>query len=171
MTLFLSLTAQKVERDYRIMELVKAAGNKYLYVSASNDTLEVAVKNVINLLSEKIKNTVVDMTESDMEIIWFDGKVENAKSTITLLTTSNVKLEGLRILTVKVPNKKDSQHTVFAYIEQSKIEETYDEIKASVLEMHEAYAISLDEEVDFYCSVWQTYKHPIDSLFVWDDLR
>lgn len=137
------------------MGLVMAANHKYLYASASSDTLEVAVKNVINLLSTQIKNTVDGMTEDDMEIIWYDGEVENVRSAIIALTTSNVKLKGLRILTVKVPDKKNGQHTVFAYIEQSKIDETYEEVKATVLEKHEAYAIGFGEEVESYQKLFQ----------------
>ena len=154
------------------MGLVMAANHKYLYASASSDTLEVAVKNVINLLSTQIKNTVDGMTEADMEIVWFDGDVEHARSAILALTTSNAKLRGPRILTVKVPDKKNSQHTVFAYIEQSKIDEIYDEVKGTVLEKHEAYAIGFGEEVESCCYyVDQHDNRAFSSLFEWGMLR
>lgn len=75
-TLFLTLSAQDIDRDRRIMERVMADTDKYSYASASHDTLEVAVKNAVAMLASQIVTDVKVQAKSEIHSVTGNGDIE-----------------------------------------------------------------------------------------------
>ena len=74
--IILSISAQDVDRDRRIMERVMADHNKYSFTSASHDTLEVAVKNAVARLASQIVTDVKVQAKSEIHSVTEGNEVE-----------------------------------------------------------------------------------------------
>ena len=148
---FLSVAAQDVERDRRIMEQVMAAGDKYSYASASHDTLEVAVKNAVALLAGQIVTDVKVQAKSEIHSVTGNGEVEERLFYDQVAETfTKVRLKDYHTLVVAKPDRRNTQYTAFAYIEKESIARIYAELEAEEKEARQEKAKRIGNDVNFY---------------------
>ena len=125
-----SVTAQDVKHDRAIMEKVEAASDRYLFTSASADSLEQAKINAVQQLAGQIMTDV--KTSSNYDV---NHRLENGQVDETVLfnqvseTFTNVRLTDYQTLVVGKPDKRNKMYTVFVYIDKAKVKEIYQEIE------------------------------------------
>lgn len=150
-TLFLTLSAQDIDRDRRIMERVMADTDKYSYASASHDTLEVAVKNAVAMLASQIVTDVKVQAKSEIHSVTGNGDIEERLFYDQVAETfTNVRLKDYHTLVVAKPDKKSTKYTAFVYIEKESIAQIYAEIEAEKQEARIERAKKTGEDVNFY---------------------
>lgn len=150
-TLFLSLSAQEIDRDRRIMERVMADNDKYTYASASHDTLEVAVKNAVAMLASQIVTDVKVQAKSEIHSITGNGDVEERLFYDQIAETfTNIRLKDYHTLVVAKPDKKSTKYTAFVYIEKESIAQIYAEIEEEEREARQARERQASKDVNFY---------------------
>lgn len=156
-TLFLALSAQDVERNRRTMEDVLANSDKYSYTSASHDTLEVAVHHALVLLTSQI-GTYVEVITRDTIISKNDNGKINEKHLFeqTSTTITKVGLEDCQTIIVAKPGRKNSQYTVFMYIEKESIPKILARIEAEEQEAKMAKIKKIGEDVKYYYKKGET---------------
>ena len=149
--IILSISAQDVDRDRRIMERVMADHNKYSFTSASHDTLEVAVKNAVARLASQIVTDVKVQAKSEIHSVTEGNEVEERLFFDQVAETfTNVRLKDYHTLVVTKPDRKQNSYTAFVYIEKESIDQIYAEIEAEEKEARQARAKKLSEDVNFY---------------------
>ena len=150
-TLFLSLSAQDIDRDRRIMERVMADTDKYSYASASHDTLEVAVKNAVAMLASQIVTDVKVQAKSEIHSVTGNGDIEERLFYDQIAETfTNVRLKDYHTLVVAKPDRKNSKYTAFVYIEKESIAQIYAEIEEEEREARQAREVQASKDVNFY---------------------
>ncbi len=150
-TLFLTLSAQDVDRDRRIMERVMADTDKYSYASASHDTLEVAVKNAVAMLASQIVTDVKVQAKSEIHSVTGNGDIEERLFYDQIAETfTNVRLKDYHTLVVAKPDRKNTKYTAFVYIEKESIAQIYAEIEEEEREARQARERQASKDVNFY---------------------
>ncbi len=150
-TLFLTLSAQDIDRDRRIMERVMADTDKYSYASASHDTLEVAVKNAVAMLASQIVTDVKVQAKSEIHSVTGNGDVEERLFYDQVAETfTNVRLKDYHTLVVAKPDRKNTKYTAFVYIEKESIAQIYAEIEEEEREARQERAKKAEADVNFY---------------------
>lgn len=150
-TLFLSLSAQDIDRDRRIMDRVMADTDKYSYASASHDTLEVAVKNAVAMLASQIVTDVKVQAKSEIHSVTGNGDIEERLFYDQIAETfTNVRLKDYHTLVVAKPDRKNSKYTAFVYIEKESIAQIYAEIEEEEREARQAREVQASKDVNFY---------------------
>jgi hypothetical protein len=150
-TLFLTLSAQDIDRDRRIMERVMADTDKYSYASASHDTLEVAVKNAVAMLASQIVTDVKVQAKSEIHSVTGNGDIEERLFYDQIAETfTNVRLKDYQTLVVAKPDRKNTKYTAFVYIEKESIAQIYAEIEEEEREARQAREIKTSKDVNFY---------------------
>ena len=125
-----SVSAQDIKHDRAIMEKVQAASDRYLFASASADSLEQAKINAIQQLAGQIMTDVKTSSNYDVS-----HRLENGQVDETVLfnqvseTFTNVRLTDYQTLIVGKPDKRNKMYTVFVYIDKAKVKEIYQEIE------------------------------------------
>ena len=125
-----SALAQDVKHDRAIMEKVEAASDRYLFTSASADSLEQAKINAVQQLAGQIMTDVKTSSNYDVS-----HRLENGQVDETVLfnqvseTFTNVRLTDYQTLVVGKPDKRNKMYTVFVYIDKAKVKEIYQEIE------------------------------------------
>lgn len=154
-TLFLIVTAsaQDVKQARAIKEQVQAASNRYLFASASADSLEQAKANAVLQLASQIMTEVKVYSNYDLS-----HRLENGNLDETVLfkqvseTFTNVRLTDYQTLVVGKPDKKNKKYTVFVYIDKTKVKEIYQEIEEREREAQEEREKELTTNVRHYYS-------------------
>ena len=150
-TLFLTLSAQDIDRDRHIMERVMADTDKYSYASASHDTLEVAVKNAVAMLASQIVTDVKVQAKSEIHSVTGNGDIEERLFYDQIAETfTNVRLKDYHTLVVAKPDRKNSKYTAFVYIEKESIAQIYAEIEEEEREARQAREVQASKDVNFY---------------------
>lgn len=150
-TFFLSVAAQDVDRDRRIMDRVLADSDKYSYASASHDTLEVAVKSAVALLASQIVTDVRVQAKSEIHTVTGNGELEERQFFNQVAETfTNVRLKDYHTLVVDKPSRRNSEYSVFVYIEKESIAQIYAEIEADEREARRLRAKKTNEDVNYY---------------------
>lgn len=150
-TLFLTLSAQDIDRDRRIMDRVMADTDKYSYASASHDTLEVAVKNAVAMLASQIVTDVKVQAKSEIHSVTGNGDIEERLFYDQIAETfTNVRLKDYHTLVVAKPDRKNSKYTAFVYIEKESIAQIYAEIEEQEQEARQAREVQASKDVNFY---------------------
>ncbi|MCR5040278.1 MAG: hypothetical protein K6A94_13205 [Bacteroidales bacterium] len=159
-TLMLSLTAQNVDRDRRIMEQVMAAASgTYTYASASHDTLEVAIKNAVSLLASQIVTDVRVTGKDEIHSVIGNGEIDERHFFDRVAETfTNVRLKDYHILKVAEPDRRNSKYTAFVYIEKETIAQIYKELEEREIEIRQAKERKTAEDVKFY------YKEGLEAV-------
>ena len=125
-----SASAQDVKHDRAIMQQVQAASDRYLFASASADSLDQAKNSAVKQLAGQIMTEV--KVSSDYDIV---HRLENGEIDETVLfkqvseTFTNVRLTDYQTLVVGKPDKRNKKYTVFVYIDKAKVDEIYKEIE------------------------------------------
>ncbi len=154
-TLFLIVTvsAQDVKQARTIMEQVQAASNRYLFASASADSLDQAKANAVLQLASQIMTEVKVYSNYDLS-----HRLENGNLDETVLykqvseTFTNVRLTDYQTLVVGKPDKRNKEYTVFVYIDKTKVKEIYQEIEEREREAQEERLKELTTNVRHYYS-------------------
>ncbi len=154
-TLFLIVTvsAQDVKQARTIMEQVQAASNRYLFASASADSLDQAKANAVLQLASQIMTEVKVYSNYDLS-----HRLENGNLDETVLykqvseTFTNVRLTDYQTLVVGKPDKRNKEYTVFVYIDKNKVKEIYQEIAEREREAQEERLKELTTNVRHYYS-------------------
>lgn len=146
-------SAQDVKRDRATMEQVQALSDRYLYASASADSLDKAQNLAVQSLATQI------MTEVKVYSNYAIGhQNENGQIDEKVLykqvseTFTNVRLTDYQTLVVGKPDKRNKDYTVFVYIGKDKVKEIYQEIEEREKEAHKEQEERLVKDVRHYYS-------------------
>lgn len=146
-------SAQDVKHDRAIMEQVQAASGRYLFASASADSLDKAKALAVQHLASQI------MTEVKVYSNYAIGhQVENGQIDEKVLfkqvseTFTNVRLTDYQTLVVGRPEKRNKDYTVFVYIDKDKVKEIYQEIEEREKEARKEQEARLSKDVRHYYS-------------------
>lgn len=151
--LIVTASAQDVKQARTIMEQVQAASNRYLFASASADSLEQAKANAVQQLASQIMTEVKVYSNYDLS-----HRLENGNLDETVLfkqvseTFTNVRLTDYQTLVVGKPDKRNKKYTVFVYIDKTKVKEIYQEIEEREREAQEERLKELTTNVRHYYS-------------------
>jgi hypothetical protein len=135
LSLFLFLTvvaasAQDVKQTRAAMKQVQAASDRYLFASATADSLDQAKASAVQQLASQIMTNVTSYSNYDLS-----HRLENGNLDETVLfnqvseTFTNVRLTEYQTLVVGKPDKKNKKYTVFVYIDKGKVREICEEIE------------------------------------------
>lgn len=151
--LAVSVSAQDVKHDRAIMEQVQAASDRYLFASASADSLDQAKASAVQQLAGQIMTEVKVYSNYDL-----NHRSENGNIDETILfkqvseTFTNVRLTDYQTLIVNKPDKRNKTYTVFVYIDESKVKEIYKEIEEREKEAQKEKMDKLATDVRHYYS-------------------
>ena len=150
---FTALYAQDIEQDRSIMKKVQAASDRYLFASASADSLDQARADAVATLSSQIMTTVEVYTDNRINSNYSHGEL-NSESVFSQVakTFSNVQLSDYQLLLVDKPHKKNNKYTVFVFITKERVEEILAEIKENEKEAQKQRAEQAGMDVRFYYS-------------------
>lgn len=145
--------AQDVEQDRRVMKKVQAESDKYLFASASADSLDKATTDAVKMLSSQIMTNVQIVTDSKINSSFANGELsEETVFSQVAKTFSNVQLSDYQRLVVAKPQKKNKEYTVFVYISRERVDEILAEIKEAERQAQEAREKQASLDVNHYYS-------------------
>lgn len=145
-----SALAQDVKHDRAIMQQVQAS-NRYLYASASADSLDQAKASAIEQLAGQIMTNVNVYSSYDIS-----HKIENGSIDESVLfkqvseAFSNVRLSEYQTLVVGKPDKRNKEYSVFVYIDKAKVKEICQEIEEREKEAQQEREKKLATDVRHY---------------------
>ncbi len=146
-------TAQDVKHDRAIMEQVQAASDRYLFASATADSLDQAKASAVQQLAGQIMTNVQSYSKYDL-----NHRLEKGDLDETVLfnqvseTFTNVRLTEYQTLIVGKPDKRNKQYSVFVYIDKAKVNEIYQEIEEREKEAQKEKEEKLASNVRHYYS-------------------
>lgn len=127
---FYAQDINQIEQNKRIMKEVQLMPDKYLFASASADSLEQARADAIAMLSGLILTDVEVVTDSRIESKSVNGEInEELVFSQVAKTFSNVRLSDYQPIVVGIPQKKSKQYTVFVFITKDRVNEIVAEIE------------------------------------------
>ena len=158
LSLFLFLTviaasAQDVKQTRAVMKQVQAASDRYLFASATADSLDQAKASAVQQLASQIMTNVTSYSNYDLS-----HRLENGDIDETVLfnqvseTFTNVRLTEYQTLVVGKPDKKNKKYTVFVYIDKGKVREICEEIEEREKEAQKEREEKLATDVRHYYS-------------------
>ena len=148
-----SASAQDIKQQRESMRQVQAASDRYLFTSASADSLDQAKASAVKQLASQIMTNVTSYSNYDLS-----HKSENGKMDERVLfkqvseTFTNVRLRDYQTLVVGKPDKRNKLYTVFVYIDKAKVKEIYDEIEEREREAQKEREEKVAKDVRFYYS-------------------
>ena len=148
-----SAYAQDVKHDRAIMTQVQAASDRYLFASASADSLEQAKASAVKQLASQIMTEVKVFSNYDLSHSYKDGSIDE-----TILfkqvseTFTNVRLTDYQTLVVDKPDRRKKYYTAFVYIDKAKVKEIYQEIEEREMEAIREKEKEVATNVRFYYS-------------------
>lgn len=156
LVLFLTVfgaSAQDVKHDRAIMQQVQAASDRYLFASASADSLDQAKTNAVQQLAGQIMTDVKTSSNYDISHRFESGGIDETVLFKQVSETfSNVRLTEYQTLVVGKPDKRNKEYMVFVYIDKNKVKEIYQEIEQREQEAQEERVKKLTTDVRHYYS-------------------
>jgi hypothetical protein len=144
-------SAQDVKRDHATMEQVQAVSDRYLFASASAESIDKAKALAVQHLASQI------MTEVKVRSNYAIGhQNENGQVDEKVLfnqvseTFTNVRLTDYQTCVVGIPDKRNKNYTVFVYIGKDKVKEIYQEIEEREKEAQREREKQLKNNVNHY---------------------
>ena len=156
LVLFLTVvaaSAQDVKQTRAAMKQVQAASDRYLFASATADSLDQAKASAVQQLASQIMTNVTSYSNYDLS-----HRLENGNLDETVLfnqvseTFTNVRLTEYQTLVVGKPDKKNKTYTVFVYIDKGKVREICEEIEEREKEAQKEREEKLATDVRHYYS-------------------
>lgn len=150
---FVSASAQDMKQARTIMQQVQAASDRYLFASASADSLDQAKTSAVHQLAGQIMTNVQSYSKYDLS-----HRMEGSEIDETVLfeqvseTFTNVRLTDYQTLVVGKPERRNKKYTVFVYIDKGKVKEIYDEIMEREKEARREKEEKLASDVRHYYS-------------------
>ena len=150
---FVSASAQDMKQARTIMQQVQAASDRYLFASASADSLDQAKTSAVHQLAGQIMTNVQSYSKYDLS-----HRMEGSEIDETVLfeqvseTFTNVRLTDYQTLVVGKPERRNKKYTVFVYIDKGKVKEIYDEIMEREKEARKEKEEKLATDVRLYYS-------------------
>ena len=146
-------SAQDVKRDRATMEQVQALSDRYLYASASADSLDKAQNLAVQSLATQIVTEVKVYSNYAIGHQNENGQIdEKVLYKQVSETFTNVRLTDYQTLVVGKPDKRNKDYTVFVYISKDKVKEIYQEIEEREKEAHKEQEERLVKDVRHYYS-------------------
>jgi len=154
-SVFLSIAAQtpqEVEKNKRDMERVLANSTNYLYASSSNVDKDVAINNALAQLAGQISTEVKVKIIHDISVTTKNGTINEEDVFVqTANVSTNVILHDCKVLITAVPDKKNSEYSVFVFIDKTTADEIEAEIKADVLKKRQWVYDAIQSYYDIGC--------------------
>ena len=156
--LFLFLTvvaasAQDVKQTRAAMKQVQAASDRYLFASATADSLDQAKASAVQQLASQIMTNVTSYSNYDLSHRFENGDIdETVLFNQVSETFTNVRLTEYQTLVVGKPDKKNKTYTVFVYIDKGKVREICEEIEEREKEAQKEREEKLATDVRHYYS-------------------
>ena len=126
----IAASAQDVKHNIGMMQQVQAASDRYLFASASADSLDQAITSAVEQLAGQIMTNVNVYSTYDISHRHENGDIdETVLFNQVSETFSNVRLREYQTLIVAKPDRRNTQYTAFVYIEKAKVKEIYQEIE------------------------------------------
>ena len=158
LSLFLFLTvvsasAQDVKQTRAAMKQVQAASDRYLFASATADSLDQAKASAVQQLASQIMTNVTSYSNYDLSHRFENGDIdETVLFNQVSETFTNVRLTEYQTLVVGKPDKKNKTYTVFVYIDKGKVREICEEIEEREKEAQKEREEKLATDVRHYYS-------------------
>ena len=158
LSLFLFLTvvaasAQDVKQTRAAMKQVQAASDRYLFASATADSLDQAKASAVQQLASQIMTNVTSYSNYDLSHRFENGDIdETVLFNQVSETFTNVRLMEYQTLVVGKPDKKNKKYTVFVYIDKGKVREICEEIEEREKEAQKEREEKLATDVRHYYS-------------------
>lgn len=156
LSLFLFLTvvaasAQDVKQTRAVMKQVQAASDRYLFASATADSLDQAKASAVKQLAGQIMTNVNIYSNYDISHKQVNGHIDETVLFKQVSETfSNVRLSEYQTLVVDKPDKRNKKYTVFVYIDKAKVNEIYQEIEQREKEAQQERDKKLATDVRHY---------------------
>lgn len=161
----LTVNAQDIEGNRKIMESVKADHQKFLFAEAFDESLEEAKKKAVKQLSEQISTTV--KSETNLKVVEKTlGKDINSERVFEMAarTFSNVNLKSYTALQIGSPSKKSNFYTVFAFIGQ-------DQVEKILTDLANQEKAAFEERQDNMRSYYESGMRSMETLRIGDALK
>ena len=158
LSLFLFLTvvaasAQDVKQTRAAMKQVQAASDRYLFASATADSLDQAKASAVQQLASQIMTNVTSYSNYDLSHRFENGDIdETVLFNQVSETFTNVRLTEYQTLVVGKPDKKNKKYTVFVYIDKGKVREICEELEEREKEAQKEREEKLATDVRHYYS-------------------
>lgn len=144
-------SAQDVKHNRATMQQVQAASDRFLFASASADSLDQAKASAVEQLAGQIMTNVNVYSTYDISHRQENGDIdERVLFKQVSETFSNVRLSEYQTLVVGMPDKRNKKHTVFVYIDKAKVKEIYQEIEEREKEAQKEREEKLTTDVRHY---------------------
>lgn len=148
-----SAFAQDVKHDRAIMTQVRAASDRYLFASASADSLDRAKASAVKQLAGQIMTEVKVFSNYDLSHSYKDGSLDETVLFKQVSETfTNVRLTDYQTLVVGKPDKRTRDYTVFVYIDKAKVKEIYQELEEREMEAQIENERKIANDVHHYYS-------------------
>jgi hypothetical protein len=136
-----------------IMQQVQAASDRYLFASASADSLDQAKTSAVHQLAGQIMTNVQSYSKYDLTHRMESGEIDETVLFEQVSETfTNVRLTDYQTLVVGKPERRNKKYTVFVYIDKGKVKEIYDEIMEREKEARREKEEKLASDVNHYYS-------------------
>ena len=150
---FVSASAQDMKQARTIMQQVQAASDRYLFASASADSLDQAKTSAVHQLAGQIMTNVQSYSKYDLSHRMESGEIDETVLFEQVSETfTNVRLTDYQTLVVGKPERRNKKYTVFVYIDKGKVKEIYDEIMEREKEARREKEEKLASDVRHYYS-------------------
>lgn len=150
---FVSASAQDMKQARTIMQQVQAASDRYLFASASADSLDQAKTSAVHQLAGQIMTNVQSYSKYDLTHRMESGEIDETVLFEQVSETfTNVRLTDYQTLVVGKPERRNKKYTVFVYIDKGKVKEIYDEIMEREKEARREKEEKLASDVRHYYS-------------------
>lgn len=150
---FVSASAQDMKQARTIMQQVQASSDRYLFASASADSLDQAKTSAVHQLAGQIMTNVQSYSKYDLTHRMESGEIDETVLFEQVSETfTNVRLTDYQTLVVGKPERRNKKYTVFVYIDKGKVKEIYDEIMEREKEARREKEEKLASDVRHYYS-------------------